>query len=128
VQSDWNRVTGTLFNGASNIAQRGGLAALDEKGMSETEEIVAYYMQNAAIIRDCLDELGFESYGGRNAPYIWTRFPGRTSWDAFEELLEKSHIVTTPGSGFGPAGEGFLRFSAFGHRADVKEAVNRLRG
>jgi LL-diaminopimelate aminotransferase len=126
VHNDWNRLTGTLFNGASNIVQQGGLAALDEEGMSEMKESVAYYMQNAAIIRTGLDELGFESYGGSNAPYIWTRFPGKTSWDAFEELLEKSHIVTTPGSGFGPAGEGFVRFSAFGHRADVEEAVNRL--
>ncbi len=126
VSKDWNRVMTTLFNGASNIAQAGGLAALEDEGLAELRASVAYYMGNAAVIKGGLDRLGVESYGGTNAPYIWAKFPGRSSWEAFEEILTACAVVTTPGSGFGPAGESFLRFSAFGHREDVEEAVRRL--
>ena len=87
---------------------------------------IDFYMENASIIKSCLDGLGYQTYGGDNAPYIWTRIPGKGSWEAFEEILYKAHVVTTPGAGFGPAGEGFVRFSAFGHRKDVEEAVGRL--
>ena len=86
---------------------------------------VAHYMGNAALIKGCLDRLGIENYGGSDAPYIWARFPGKSSWEAFEHILDACAVVTTPGSGFGPAGESFLRFSAFGHREDVEEAVLR---
>ncbi|MBN1439438.1 MAG: LL-diaminopimelate aminotransferase [Anaerolineales bacterium] len=127
VGKDWGRVTSTVFNGASNIAQYGGLAALDDEGLAEMRGTVGYYMENARIIKAGLTGLGWKSYGGVDSPYVWAEFPGRKSWDVFTEILEKAHVVTTPGSGFGPAGEGFLRFSAFGHRADVEEAVARLK-
>ncbi len=126
VRTDWSRVVTTLFNGASNVAQRGGLVALSDAGMKEMQELVAFYMENAKIIREAVVSKGIEVHGGTNAPYLWARFPGRSSWDSFSEILNKAHIVTTPGSGFGPAGEGFLRLSAFGHRADIIEAAKRL--
>lgn len=124
---DFNRVMTTLFNGASNVAQAGGLAALGETGLKEMRATVDFYMENAALIKTGLDEIGVKTYGGTNAPYIWAKFPGRKSWDVFEDVLNRAFVVTTPGSGFGPAGEGFVRFSAFGHRADVVEAVERLK-
>ncbi|HCM27687.1 MAG: LL-diaminopimelate aminotransferase [Treponema sp. GWB1_62_6] len=126
VIEDWNRICTTVFNGASNIAQYGGLAALESAGLKEMRELTDFYLGNAAIIRAALEGLGIACVGGDNAPYIWARFPGRKSWDVFAEILEKCHVVTTPGSGFGPAGESFIRFSAFGHRADVEEACRRL--
>lgn len=88
--------------------------------------VVKFYKENTEIIVDTFTSLGFDVYGGRNAPYVWVRFPGRSSWDVFAEILEKAHVVTTPGSGFGPGGEGFVRVSAFGHRENVLEAAKRL--
>ncbi|MCL2804994.1 MAG: LL-diaminopimelate aminotransferase [Treponema sp.] len=126
VNADWNRITGTIFNGASNIAQAGGLAALDEEGLKEIRSLTDFYLGNAKIIRSTLEKLGIKCIGGDNSPYIWAFFPGKDSWDVFAEILEKCHIVTTPGAGFGPAGQGYVRFSAFGHRADVEEACRRL--
>jgi LL-diaminopimelate aminotransferase len=127
VNADWARITATVFNGASNIAQYGGLAALDDQGQTEVRTLTDFYLQNARLIRSALAALNIDCIGGDNSPYIWARFPGRNSWDVFAELLEKYHVVTTPGSGFGPAGESFIRFSAFGHRADIEEACGRLR-
>lgn len=127
VIKDWNRIMTTFFNGASNIAQHGGLAALDDEGLEEMAITVDFYMKNAEIIKNGLKERGIKTYGGENAPYIWAHFPGESSWDVFERILHKAHVVSTPGSGFGPAGEGFLRFSAFGHREDVLEAVESLK-
>jgi LL-diaminopimelate aminotransferase len=127
VHADWLRIATTIFNGASNIAQAGGLASFDPKGLEEMWALVAYYMENACIIKDALVGMGIECVGGDNAPYIWSRFPGRDSWEVFEELLEKCHVVTTPGSGFGPSGQGYIRFSAFGHRESVQEAVSRIK-
>ena len=127
VRNDWNRITTTIFNGASNISQSGGLASLDKKGLKEMKKTVMYYMENAKIIKTSLHEAGCEAYGGNQSPYIWARIKGKTSWEAFEYLLEKANVITTPGIGFGQAGESFLRFSAFGHREDIKEAVNRLK-
>jgi LL-diaminopimelate aminotransferase len=127
VAKDWGRVMSTLFNGASNLAQYGALAALDDAGLAEMQKTVDYYMENARIIKQGLTDLGIRSYGGVNSPYVWAEFPGKRSWDIFASILEQSHVVTTPGSGFGPAGEGFIRFSAFGHRVDVQEAVARLK-
>jgi LL-diaminopimelate aminotransferase len=126
VNADWARIAGTIFNGASNIAQAGGLAALSEQGRAEIRELCDYYLGNAALIRAALQALGISCVGGDNSPYIWARFPGRDSWEVFAEILEKFRIVTTPGAGFGPAGQSFIRFSAFGHRADVEEACKRL--
>ena len=127
VLADWNRIMTTVFNGASNLVQHGGLAALDDQGLAEMRQTVGFYMENAAIIKQCLSDMGLEVYGGTNAPYIWTRFPGRKSWEVFAQILNSAFVVTTPGSGFGPAGEGFLRFSAFGHREQVIEATERLK-
>ncbi|GBR75940.1 LL-diaminopimelate aminotransferase [Candidatus Termititenax persephonae] len=127
VWQDWTRVITTLFNGASNIAQRGGLAALTEAGRRETRKLIAYYQENARIILEGLRNSGIQTFGGVNAPYIWAHFPGQKSWDVFTKILNEACVVTTPGAGFGAAGEGFLRLSAFGQRADVREAMRRLR-
>ncbi|MDR3276567.1 MAG: LL-diaminopimelate aminotransferase [Treponema sp.] len=126
VKTDWERVSGTIFNGASNIAQWGALAALDEEGRREMRELCDFYLGNAALIRAALHQLGIACVGGDNSPYIWAHFPGRDSWEVFGEILEKCRVVTTPGSGFGPAGQSFIRFSAFGHRQDVETACARL--
>ncbi|MCP4753612.1 MAG: LL-diaminopimelate aminotransferase [Proteobacteria bacterium] len=127
VAQDWSRVMSTLFNGSSNIAQFGAMAALEPAGLKEIRDSVDYYMNNAGIIKEALDQLGIKTYGGDNAPYVWAEFKGRDSWDVFSQILEEAHVVTTPGSGFGPSGEGFVRFSAFGHRADIQKAVERLK-
>lgn len=127
VNTDWNRIMTTIFNGASNIIQLGGLAALDEEGIKEMKATIDFYMENARIIKEGLDSVGVKTYWTGNSPYIWAHFPGKDSWEMFSEILEKAHVVTTPGAGFGPAGQGFVRFSAFGHRDDVKEAVERLK-
>ena len=126
VNADWNRVSGTIFNGASNIAQWGGIAALDPEGLAEIRSLCDFYLGNAALIRSALQNLGIPCAGGDNSPYIWARFPGRDSWEVFAEILEKCQVVTTPGAGFGPAGQSHIRFSAFGHRGDVEEACARL--
>jgi LL-diaminopimelate aminotransferase len=126
VKADWNRLMSTLFNGASNIAQAGGCAVLEEKGWQEISLLTKFYMENARIIKEALEKMGYDVYGGVHAPYLWVHFPGKKSWNIFQEFLENYHIVTTPGSGFGSRGEGFVRFSAFGHRENINEAVNRL--
>jgi len=126
VNADWNRITGTIFNGASNIAQAGGLAALDDEGLKEIRALTDFYLGNAKLIREVLVKKDLKCIGGDNSPYIWAHFAGRDSWEVFSEILERCHVVTTPGAGFGPAGQGFVRFSAFGHRADVEEACRRL--
>jgi LL-diaminopimelate aminotransferase len=126
VHADWSRISGTVFNGASNIAQWGGLAALDDDGLKEIGALTDFYMENARLIRSAMQKHGLSCVGGDNSPYIWTQFPGEDSWNVFNRILEKCHVVTTPGAGFGPAGQSFIRFSAFGHRADVEEAVRRL--
>ena len=126
INADWARIAGTIFNGASNIAQAGGLAALSEEGQKEIRKLCDFYLGNAALIRGALQKLGISCVGGDNSPYIWACFPGRDSWEVFAEILEKCRVVTTPGAGFGPSGQSFIRFSAFGHRADVEEACRRL--
>jgi LL-diaminopimelate aminotransferase len=127
VNADWHRIASTIFNGASNIAQSGGLAALDSEGQKEIRVLTDFYLNNAKLIRSTLEGLGVNCIGGDNSPYIWANFPGRDSWEVFSEILEKCQVITTPGAGFGPAGAGFIRFSAFGHRADVEEACQRLK-
>ena len=126
VRDDWNRLMCTIFNGASIIAQFGGLAALSDEGLKEMRTLIDGYMANARTIKTALEAKGIKTFGGSNAPYVWAQFSGRKSWDVFSEILEKCQIVTTPGSGFGPAGEGFVRFSAFGHKDDCAEAIKRL--
>ena len=127
VLADFNRIMTTVFNGASNVAQQGGLACLQPEGYKAMTDLVAFYKENAALLRECFVELGLDTHGGVNAPYVWVGFPGRDSWDVFAELLEKCDLVTTPGLGFGAAGQGFVRASAFGHREDILEAIGRLK-
>ncbi|KAL6990436.1 LL-diaminopimelate aminotransferase, chloroplastic, partial [Sarracenia purpurea var. burkii] len=127
VAKDFNRIVCTCFNGASNIAQAGGLACLSPEGLEAMQEVIGFYKENTNIIVETFNSLGFNVYGGTNAPYVWVHFPGQSSWDVFGEILEKTHVVTTPGSGFGPGGEGFIRVSAFGHRANVLEACRRFK-
>lgn len=126
VNKDWYRLVCTVFNGASNIAQQGGIAALEDEGRRETEKLTQFYLENAKIIKTVLEKQGLEVYGGSNAPYLWVRFKNRKSWDVFQDLMENFHIVTTPGSGFGPSGEGFVRFTAFGLRKNIISATKRL--
>lgn len=124
----WNRRQTTMFNGASNIAQEGGLAILSDRGQKQTHDQIKYYMENARIIREGLESLGLKVFGGVNAPYIWVKCPqGLTSWEFFDHLLDEAHVVSTPGSGFGSRGEGYIRFSAFGHRQDIERAVKNIR-
>ena len=124
----WNRRQTTMFNGASNIVQEGGLAALSESGLAENQKVIDYYMENARIIRDGLKAKGFTVFGGTNAPYLWVKTPGgMKSWDFFDKMLSEAHVVTTPGSGFGPSGEGYFRVSAFGHRENIVKAVESIK-
>ncbi|XWS40339.1 hypothetical protein CRYUN_Cryun18bG0132500 [Craigia yunnanensis] len=127
VAKDFNRIVCTCFNGASNIAQAGALACLSPEGLEAMQEVIDFYKENTKIIVETFNSLGFKVYGGKDAPYVWVHFPGRNSWDVFNEILEKTHIVTTPGSGFGPGGESFIRVSAFGHRENVLEACRRFK-
>lgn len=120
----WNRRQTTMFNGASNIVQDGGVAVLSEEGQRECSDMVAYYMDNARTIKTGLERKGLTVFGGRNAPYVWMKCPnGMKSWDFFDKLLREAHVVGTPGAGFGPSGEGYFRLSAFGHRESIATAV-----
>ena len=123
----WNRRQSTKFNGVSYIVQRGAEAVYSPEGKAQVKELVAFYMENARIIRDKLTAAGLEVHGGINAPYVWVKTPdGLSSWDFFDKLLVNCHVVGTPGSGFGAAGEGYFRISAFNSRANVEEAMNRI--
>ena len=124
----WLRRQTTMFNGASNIVQHGGLAVMSEQGQKECQDLVAYYMANAKCIKEALEGLGITCFGGVNAPYVWLKTPGgATSWEFFDKLLNETHVVGTPGSGFGPSGEGYFRLSAFGHQEDIETAVESIR-
>lgn len=124
----WARRHGTKFNGAPYIVQRAGQAVYSAEGQRETREQISYYMGNAAIIRDGLRDAGYTVFGGMNAPYIWLKTPeGMSSWDFFDHLLEEVQVVGTPGSGFGPHGEGYFRLTAFGTREAAQEAVERIK-
>ncbi|KAL8553545.1 hypothetical protein ACS0TY_002017 [Phlomoides rotata] len=127
VINDFNRIVCTCFNGASRIAQAGGVASLSEGGFKAVISLVDYYKTNAEILLETFEALELKAYGGINAPYLWVHFPGSNSWDVFNEILEKTHIITVPGSGFGPAGKEFIRVTAFGHRENILEASKRLR-
>jgi len=127
LHSLWFRRQTTFFNGASNIAQRGGVAVLSSQGLKECAELIGYYMENARLIREGLMAKGFTVFGGVNAPYLWLKTPdGLSSWDFFDKLLHEAHVAGTPGSGFGPSGEGYFRLSAFGHREEIAEAVQSI--
>ncbi|KAH7567805.1 hypothetical protein JRO89_XS07G0154000 [Xanthoceras sorbifolium] len=127
VIKDFDRIVCTCFNGASNIAQAGGLACLSPDGYQALNSVVGYYKENAKIIVDTFESRGLKVYGGKNAPYAWVHFPGQSSWNTFAEILEKTDIVTIPGRGFGPGGEEYIRVSAFGHRECIMEASRRLK-
>ena len=124
----WSRRQSTKFNGVSYPVQRAAAAVYSEAGWTQVKEIIDYYMENARIIREGLGAAGITCYGGVNAPYIWLNTPhGLSSWEFFDRLLEECHVVGTPGSGFGPSGEGYFRLSAFGERENVEAAVQRIR-
>ena len=124
----WARRHGTKYNGAPYIIQRAGEAVYSEAGRQQVREQIAYYMGNAKCILEGLRSAGYEVSGGVNAPYIWLRTPGNmTSWQFFDHLLTKAHVVGTPGSGFGPHGEHYFRLTAFGSRESTVEAVDRIK-
>ena len=123
----WNRRHCTKFNGVSYPIQRAAAAVYTPEGRAQTRKIVSFYMENAVLIREGLAGAGFEVFGGVDAPYIWFRTPAAmTSWDFFDQLLRQTEVVGTPGSGFGPSGEGYFRLSAFNSRANVEEALRRI--
>lgn len=157
VSKDFDRIMCTCFNGASSIAQTGGLACLSEEGykvsaklqtisyatrllifiyhgclnffstfLQAIQGVVNVYKENARILRETFASIGLEVYGGTNSPYLWVHFPGRRSWDVFEEILERTHVITIPGCGFGPGGEGFIRLSSFNRKECILEASERL--
>ena len=124
----WNRRHTTKFNGVSYPVQKAAAAIFTEEGKKEVAKVIAYYMENARIMKESLAAAGFEVFGGENAPYIWVKTKnGMKSWEFFDNLLNEANVVGTPGSGFGPAGEGYFRFSAFADRENVLEAMKRIK-
>ncbi len=124
----WNRRTCTKFNGVSYIIQRAAEAVYSEEGQKQIRENINYYMENARIIREGLEKAGITYYGGVNAPYVWLKVPeGKSSWEFFDILLRESNVVGTPGSGFGPHGEGYFRLTAFGTKENTIEAMERIK-
>lgn len=124
----WNRRTTTKFNGVSYVVQRAAEATYSEEGRKQILENIKYYQDNAKIIKDGLKEAGFEVFGGVNSPYIWLKTPNNMkSWDFFDKLLEEANVVGTPGSGFGPSGEGYFRLTAFGTQENSIEAIKRIK-
>lgn len=125
----WARRHGTKYNGAPYIIQKAGEAVYSAEGKEQLKEQVAYYMKNAAYVKNGLKEAGYTVFGGVNAPYIWMKTPDHmTSWEFFDHLLEKANVIGTPGSGFGPNGEGYFRLTAFGTYENAMEALRRIRG
>ena len=123
----WNRRQCTKFNGTSYITQRGAEAVYSPEGRKQVRETIDYYMGNAQLMCDTLRRAGFNVYGGVNSPYLWVKTPdGIGSWEFFDRLLRDVHVVGTPGVGFGPSGEGYLRFTSFGSREDCREAMDRI--
>lgn len=128
LHSLWARRHGTKYNGAPYIIQKAGEAVYSEAGKRQLKEQVAYYMNNAKIIKEGLKETGYTVYGGVNAPYIWLKTPDKTtSWEFFDYLLERANVVGTPGSGFGPSGEGYFRLTAFGSYENTVAAMERIK-
>jgi len=124
----WNRRQSTKSNGVSYITQRGAEAVYTEDAQKEIAENIKYYMNNVKTIKDGLDEIGFETYGGENAPYVWMKAPnGMKSWEFFDELLEKVGVVGTPGVGFGPSGEGYFRLTGFGTKENTEKAIEKIK-
>lgn len=127
LNSLWNRRQCTKFNGVPYVIQKAAEAVYSDEGYRQTRESIAYYLENARIIREGLTQAGFVVYGGINAPYIWTKTPNDMgSWEFFDWLLDKTQVITTPGAGFGPSGEGYIRLTSFNTREATKEAVDRI--
>ncbi|MFZ0709118.1 MAG: aminotransferase class I/II-fold pyridoxal phosphate-dependent enzyme, partial [Terrimicrobiaceae bacterium] len=123
----WNRRFSTKFNGVSYVTQRAAEALYSLEGKTQVAALVSHYMGNAKILREAVARSGLAVYGGINAPYIWVRGPrSATSWEVFDRILNEANIVITPGSGFGAAGEGYFRISAFNSRTKAEEAAGRL--
>ncbi len=124
----WNRRQTTKFNGASYVIQRGAAAVYSEEGARQIEETLDYYRANAKVIKEGLESAGFTVFGAVNSPYIWCQTPeGMGSWEFFDKLLTEANIITTPGAGFGPSGEGYVRLTAFGDAEATKEAMERIK-
>ena len=124
----WNRRQCTKFNGTSYITQRGAEAIYTPEGKKQVKAIIQYYMANARIMKEALESTGLKVFGRENAPYLWVKTPGEVnSWKFFEQMLYEANVVGTPGVGFGPSGEGYIRLTAFGERADCEEAMKRIR-
>jgi LL-diaminopimelate aminotransferase len=124
----WFRRQSTKFNSVPYVIQKAAAAVYTDEGQREVRALVDFYMENARIIRSGLESAGLTVYGGRNAPYIWIKMaPGQSSWDFFDKLLGEAHVVGTPGSGFGPSGEGYFRLTAFGSRVQTEEAITRIK-
>lgn len=124
----WNRRQCSKFNGASYISQRGAEAIFSPEGQQQIHSIIRYYLTNAGIIRQSLQKSGLTVFGGENAPYIWVKTPEHDSWKFFDHLLHHAQVVVTPGAGFGPSGEGYIRITAFGTKESTKEAIERIEG
>ena len=123
----WNRRQSTRFNGVSYIVQRGAEAVYSDAGRQQVRELVSFYLDNARLVREALTDRGMKVFGGVNAPYVWVKAPdGLSSWDLFDKLLNDAHVVGTPGSGFGSAGEGYFRISAFNSRRNIEAAMQRI--
>ena len=123
----WLRRQSTKFNGTSYLSQRAAEAIYTPEGKEQVRATIDYYRQNAEMMLKRLRTLGYEVYGGENAPYVWMKTPhGEPSWIFFENLLSRAHVVCTPGAGFGPSGEGYIRFTAFGSHAQTEEALKRI--
>ena len=127
LNSLWNRRQCTKFNGTSYLSQRAAEAIYTPEGKQQVKATISYYMENARVMREALTEMGFKVYGGEDAPYLWVSTPkGMTSWDFFDWMLRSAHVVCTPGSGFGPSGEGFVRLTAFGTHESTEKALHRV--
>ncbi len=131
IHADWKRLISTLFNGASNLAQAGGLAALEPSGLQAISNLTKFYLENAAILKEAFRNLGYTVFGGDHAPYLWVKtqqfdLHADSSWDTFHYFLQKFHLVTVPGLGFGKSGEGFIRLSSFNQRSQILESATRL--
>ena len=124
----WMRRQSTKFNGTAYVIQRAAEAVYSDEGKKQVAELIAYYMNNAKVIREGLTSAGLEVYGGTDSPYIWFKAPdGQGSWEFFDRLLHEANVVTTPGAGFGPSGEGFIRLTAFGDADNTREAIERIK-
>ncbi len=124
----WYTRQATKFNGVSYVVQKGAAAIYTDEGQKQIKELIGYYMNNAKVIREVLEEMGIKVFGGKNAPYIWMKTPNDiNSWEFFDKLLNEANVVGTPGVGFGPSGEGYFRLTAFGNSERTIEAMNRFK-